>query len=111
LARPDDPQVGILRADCRIRGGGRDEIEVRGGVANPPTAAVTISIATLARPGRFTAIGVVTATADPTASSPNQGIFRADFRNLNIAEGACPTRVRASFNGGAAVATADMEGR
>lgn len=113
LARPDDPQVGILRADCRIRGGGRDEIEVRGGVANPANATVSISIPSVARPNRFTAIGVVTATPDPVASSPNQGIFRANFRTLNITDGVCPTRVRATLGGSnpAVFVTADMEGR
>ena len=114
LANPSTTQVGILRADCRIRGGGRDEIEVRGGVVNPANATVQIRIPdpTPANPNRFTTIGVVTATPDNTVTPP-QGLFRADFRNLTIASGVCPTLVRAVVTGatGTASATADMEGR
>lgn len=118
LANPSTTQVGILRADCRIRGGGRDEIEVRGGVVNPANATVQIRIPdpTPANPNRFTSIGTVTATPDPTTNPP-QGLFRADFRTLNIPDGVCPTLVRAVIPAGGpgvlnqATATADMEGR
>jgi hypothetical protein len=117
LARPNATQVSVLRADCRIRGGGRDEIEVRGGVANPPNATVQIRIPspTVNNPDRFTSIGTVTATPDPAA--PPQGLYRADFRNLTLPGGVCPTLVRAVIPAGgpgvvnAAQATADMEGR
>jgi hypothetical protein len=54
LARTEVTQVGILRADCRIRGGGRDELEVRGGVAYPANATVQI---------RF---------SDPTINNPHR---------------------------------------
>jgi hypothetical protein len=118
LANPNTTQVGILRADCRIRGGGRDEIEVRGGVVNPANATVQIQIPnpTPANPNRFTTIGLVTATPDPTTTPP-QGLFRANFRTLTIPGGVCPTLVRAVIPAGGAgvrnqaTATADMEGR
>lgn len=116
-------QVSILRADCRIRGGGRDEIEVRGGVALPGNAFVQIRIPspTTGNPNRFLSIGTVQAVEEP-GTSPSQGLYRADFRNLNLIDpisGAneCPTQVRAvvlSTSPGAlnqATATADMEGR
>ena len=114
LANPGVTQVGILRADCRIRGGGRDEIEVRGGVAFPANATVSIRIPdpTPNNPNRFTTIGLVTATPD-TTTNPPQGLFRADFRTLTIPGGVCPTRVRAVVTGdtGSATANADMDGR
>lgn len=111
-------QVSILRANCRIRGGGRDEIEVRGGVTRPANATVQIRIQLnpVSQPNVFTTIGTATAVADNTQTPP-QGLFRADFRNLRIAAGVCPTLVRAVIPQGApnttrqAVATADMEGR
>jgi hypothetical protein len=118
LANTEDTQVGILRADCRVRGGGRDEIQVRGGVANPGDATVQIRIPdpTPNNPNRFTTIGLVTAV--PVAgTNPPQGQFDADFRNLTIPGGVCPTRVRAvilATSPGAlnqATATADMDGR
>jgi hypothetical protein len=121
LLRPTATQVGILRADCRIRGGGRDEIQVLGGVANPANATVQIRIPdpTPANPNRFVTIGLVTAVPDPATSGPVQGQFRADFRNLTIPDGVCPSIVRAVVPVGTgsppaatqAVATADMDGR
>jgi hypothetical protein len=118
LANPSTTQVGILRADCRIRGGGRDEIEVRGGVVNPANATVQIRLLdpTPNNPNRFTTIGTVTATPDNTVTPP-QGLFRADFRTLTIPGGVCPTLVRAVVPAGGpgvlnqATATADLEGR
>jgi hypothetical protein len=118
LARTEVTQVGILRADCRIRGGGRDELEVRGGVAYPANATVQIRISdpTINNPHRFTTVGLVTATPDTTVTPP-QGLFRADFRNLTFPGGVCPTQVRAvilATSPGAlnqATATADVEGR
>ena len=103
MANPNTTQVGILRADCRIRGGGRDEIEVRGGVVNPANATVQIRIPdpTPANPQRFTTIGLVTATPDNTVTPP-QGLFRANFRTLTIPGGVCPTLVRAVIPAGGA---------
>jgi hypothetical protein len=118
LANTTETQVGILRADCRVRGGGRDEIQVRGGVAIPGNASVQIRIPspTAANPNRFVSIGAVAAV--PIAgSNPPQGQYDADFRNLTIPGGVCPSRVRAVVlegNLGAtrtATATADMAGR
>ncbi|WP_191061995.1 hypothetical protein [Geminicoccus harenae] len=118
LLNKNRTQVGILRADCRIRGGGRDEIEVRGGVVNPANATVQIRIPALNNPDRWTTVGFVTATAQPApvAGDPDQGLFRADLRNLTIPGGVCPSRVRAVVPAGAGVpnaatATADMDGR
>ena len=37
LVSPTTAEVSILRAQCRIRGGGRDELEVRGGTRTRPT--------------------------------------------------------------------------
>ncbi|WP_222185097.1 hypothetical protein [Geminicoccus harenae] len=120
LLRPEATQIGVLRADCRVRGGGRDEIQVRGGVANPADGLVIISIPspTPNNPNRFVQVGTVQAVPDPATSNPVQGQFDADFRNLTIASGVCPTLVRARVNGtGAdgsivsATVTADMEGR
>ena len=118
LADTVNTQVGILRADCRIRGGGRDEVQVRGGVAIPGNASVQIRLPdpTPRNPDRFTSIGIVTAV--PVAgTNPPQGQFDADFRNLTIPSGVCPTRVRAVVLEGTpgatrtATATADMDGR
>lgn len=121
LADQERTQVGILRADCRIRGGGRDEIQVRGGVAIPADANVQIRIPdpTPNNPNRFTTIGIVQAVPDPATAAfgPVQGQYDADFRNLTIPGGVCPSRVRAVVlegNEGAnrtATATADMDGR
>jgi len=121
LLRTDTTQVGILRASCRIRGGGRDEVEVRGGAVNPADATVQIRLPdpTPNNPNRFTSIGIVQAVpqAAPVPTDPPQGLFRADFRNLTIPGGVCPTRVRAvilTTSPGAlnqATATANMTGR
>lgn len=123
LVNQTDTQVSILRADCRIRGGGRDEIEVRGGAAIPGDAFVQIRIRspTANNPNRFLSIGTVQAVADP-ATSPSQGLYRADFRTLNLINpitGAneCPSQVRAvilATSPGATrqtQATADLESR
>jgi hypothetical protein len=109
-------QVSILRADCRIRGGGRDEVEVRGGVTIPADATVQIRLQINPRnPNAWTTIGTATAVADNTVNPP-QGLYRADFRTLNLPDG-CPAQVRAVIPAGApgttrqAVATADMASR
>jgi len=121
LLNPSRTQVGILRASCRIRGGGRDELEVRGGTVNPANASVQIRLPapTVANPDRFLSVGIVQAVPQPATvpGDPPQGLFRADFRNLNIAGGVCPSQVRAVILAGGtgvinqASATADLEGR
>lgn len=122
LVNTTDTQVSILRAQCRARGGGRDEIEVRGGTVNPGDAFVQIRLPspTLANPNRFVSIGTVQALADPL-TSPVQGLYRADFRNVDLAavtgSAVCPSRVRAVILATSpsalnqASATADMDGR
>ncbi|WP_159717201.1 hypothetical protein [Geminicoccus flavidas] len=117
LVNPDTTQVSILRASCRVRGGGRDELEVRGGTVNPANASVQIRLPLNPdRPNQFTSVGIVQAVPDNTVNPP-QGLYRADFRNLNIPTGVCPSRVRAVIletSAGAlnqATATADLEGR
>lgn len=117
LLNPNRTQVGIVRASCRVRGGGRDELEVRGGFANSPNNTVTIAYhdPTPRNENRFTQVQqVVTGTPDPATSNPVQSAFRADFRNITFASGFCPARVRAivtNRNGGTTRAEAAVDGR
>jgi hypothetical protein len=104
LVRAGTREVSILRAQCRIRGGGRDELEVRGGTHNPAATPVTIEISdptittpTPAQPE----VGWrrLTPTAAPvvdTTVTPRQGLYRFRRDNLNLPGSVCPAFVRAS---------------
>jgi hypothetical protein len=102
LANPGVPEVSVLRAQCRIRGGGRDELEVRGGTHTPAGTAVTIEIsdstvATGPHPGQWRALTpTVTPVVDNTVSPP-QGLYRFNRTNLNLPGSVCPAFVRASI--------------
>jgi hypothetical protein len=125
LANTERTQVSIMRADCRVRGRGRDEIEVRGGTVNPADASVQIRIPVLNADGtpavnangqiRFSSIGSVQAVPDNTVTPP-QGLYRADFDTLDLPGGVCPTLVRAVILAGPdapnqATATAEFGSR
>lgn len=95
--------VSILRANCRVRGRGRDELQVRGGVHSPATGTVTIQVkvpVTTANPtGWRTATGAkspAVGVLDPATANPPQGEYRFDTSAENFG-GACPSLVRAVY--------------
>lgn len=95
--------VSILRADCRIRGRGRDEISVRGGVHSPATGSVQIQIPNLATPDPtdWSTVGTsAPAVADPLSGTPTQGEYRFDNTRQNF-NGTCPTMIRALYTASA----------
>jgi hypothetical protein len=102
LARPTTPEVSVLRAQCRVRGGNRDELEVRGGTHTPAGTAVTIEISdstvtTAPHPGQWR---ILTPTAAPIVDNtvtPAQGLYRFNRTNLNLPGSVCPAFVRASI--------------
>lgn len=107
LLRPDITEVSILRAECRIRGGGRDELSVRGGVHNatdPAAGTVQIQIPNAAGTGWVT-VATATAVGDPATANPEQGEYRLDARNLTFLNG-CPSEIRARYAGQTRVAFA-----
>jgi hypothetical protein len=112
LLRPDITEVSILRAECRIRGGGRDELSVRGGVHNRTTAAAgTVQIQRPNAAGTgWVNVATATAVGDPTTANPalgqpEQGEYRLDARNLTFLNG-CPSQIRARYAGETGVAFA-----
>ena len=91
---PTVPEVSILRADCRKRGGGRDELEVRGGTKAGANGRVTIQY--------LNADGVTWTSVAPTAPStvdntvtPAQGLYRYTSSALRLPGTVCPAQVRA----------------
>ena len=92
LLDPISPQVSVLRASCRKRGGGRDELEVRGGTVNPANARVRIQYWN----------GTVWVNLAPQVTpvvdnlvAPPQGLYRYNQSNLNLPGTVCPAQVRA----------------
>jgi hypothetical protein len=103
-------QVSIQRAQCRIRGGGRDEIEVRGGVTNgsPNTtpvrlaAGTQVSLTLLQRGGQSRTL-TVPATVALDFRGYGSYVIRAS--NLNFPVRGCPDTVTVSSQlSGAALA-------
>jgi hypothetical protein len=93
LIRAGQPEVNVLRAQCRIRGGNRDELEVRGGTHTPANAVVTIQY----RSPNNTWIAL-TPTVAPVVDNtvtPAQGLYRFNRSNLNFPGTVCPPLVRA----------------
>ncbi|MEN9783837.1 MAG: hypothetical protein RJA24_1180 [Pseudomonadota bacterium] len=96
-------QVSIQRAQCRIRGGGRDEIEVRGGVTNgsPNTtpvrlaAGTQVSLTLLQRGGRSRTL-TVPAVISLDINSPGYGSYLFRASNLNFPVQGCPQTVTVS---------------
>ncbi len=87
-------QVSVQRADCRIRGGSRDEIEIRGGVTNGTRTALAantqVSVTLAQRGGRTRTLTV------PVVSSldaPGFGIYTLRATNLNYPVNGCPASV------------------
>lgn len=99
LLRPDITEVSILRAECRIRGGGRDELSARGGVHNVDEPATgTVQIQVPSGSGGWTNVGSAQAVGDPATANPQQGEWRFDSRTQNFING-CPETIRARFVG------------
>lgn len=95
--------VSILRANCRVRGRNRDELQVRGGVHSPANGTVTIQVkvpVTTANPTGWRnavgARGLTVAVADPATANPLQGEYRFDTSAENFG-GTCPPLVRAVY--------------
>ena len=102
-------EVSIMRADCRIRGGGRDEMEVRGGIHFPAGTTADNNQVTIKRPkdgvanprrgnpADWETIGFSDPAVFDTTVSPPQATYRFDGDDLNL--GACPTILRAHYQG------------
>ena len=96
LLDPLSPQVSVLRASCRKRGGGRDELEVRGGTVNPANARVRIQYSL--NGSTWTNVNpVVTPVVDATVT-PSQGLYRYNQSNLTLPGTVCPPQIRAIMN-------------
>ena len=86
----------MLRAQCRKRGGGRDELEVRGGTHTPANAQVRIQYF-----NGTTWVNVnpqVAPVVDNTVV-PAQGLYRYNQANLRLPGTVCPAQIRATILG------------
>lgn len=108
LATPGN-QVSIQRAQCRVRGRGRDEITVRGGVTNgtrTPIAAGTQVTLTLAQQvGTRTLAAPVTVALD----APGFGTYNLRATNLTLPAAGCPVAITVSHRSGAATLSTSPE--
>lgn len=109
LINPTTPEVSILRANCRFRGGNRNEIEVRGGTKNPAGGTVTIEYSNPAATttGGWTALTPAVTPVVDTTVTPNQGLYRYTASNITFpaAFRVCPAQVRAKFTASPLVVT------
>lgn len=108
LVSPGTPEISILRAQCRFRGGNRNEVEVRGGTKNPAGAQVTIQYSNPNAVGGWTSLTPnVTSVADTTVT-PAQGLYRYTASNITFPNTfrVCPAQVRAFMTASPAVVTA-----
>ena len=102
LAQPG-AQVSVQRAECLVRGGSKDEIEVRGGVTNGTgtmLAAGTQVTLTLAQRGGTTR--TLAAQVVPSLDSPGFAAYTLKATNLRYdAAAGCPTvvNVQATIDG------------
>ncbi len=97
LAQPT-AQVSVMRADCRVRGGGKDELEVLGGVTNgtgaPLAAGSQVSLTLAQRAGTTRTL---TASVIASLDSPGFGTYTLKATNLRFdATAGCPTAVSVS---------------
>ena len=114
LINPAIAEVSILRAQCRIRGRNRDELEVRGGTHTPANGRVTIQRlvpnANPLLPGTWQNVNPVNVTPVVDATvTPQQGLYRYNASNLNLGA-VCPAQVRAILRptaNGAIIATSE----
>ncbi len=104
LVKPTTAEVSVLRAQCRIRGRGRDELEVRGGTKNPANARVTIQYLQ-ANGVTWTSLTPTVAPVVDTTVAPQQGLYRYVSSSLRFPGGVCPAQIRAIFTANAGVAS------
>jgi hypothetical protein len=111
ILRPDRAEVSMMRADCRVRGGGRDEIEVRGGTHNAagqPATSATVQIARVnpAIPladvkvnnnNHWIFVGFSDAPVVDTTVTPPQATYRFDGDNITLGAEGCPALLRAQY--------------
>jgi len=109
-------QVSVQRAQCRIRGGGRDEIEVRGGVTNgsPNTTPVPLAAGTqltLILQQRAGTRRTLTVPATVALDFPGYGSYVIRANNLAFPVTGCPGTVTVSsqINGVTLATSAEFE--
>ncbi|MFO1048261.1 MAG: hypothetical protein U1E52_10235 [Geminicoccaceae bacterium] len=99
LINPSVAEVSVLRAQCRIRGRNRDELEVRGGTHTPANGRVTIQrLVPNPNPllaGTWQNVAPINiAPVVDTTVTPQQGLYRYNAANLNLGA-VCPAQIRA----------------
>lgn len=101
------PEVSILRAQCRFRGGNRNELEVRGGTKNPAGGQVTIQYSNPASVSGWTSVTPNVTPVVDTTVTPSQGLYRYTASNITFPANfrVCPSQVRAFFTASPAVVT------
>lgn len=103
LVKPTTAEVSVLRAQCRIRGGGRDELEVRGGTKVPANAAVRIQYLNAAN--AWVNVNPVVAPVVDNTVTPAQGLYRYNSSALRFPGAICPAQIRATFSTNVTVAS------
>lgn len=114
LVNPSIAEVSVLRAQCRIRGRNRDELEVRGGTHTPANGRVTVQrLVPNPNPllaGTWQNVNPVNVTpVVDTTVTPQQGLYRYNATNLNLGA-VCPAQVRVIMRAtanGPIIATSD----
>jgi hypothetical protein len=107
LINPGTAEVSILRAQCRFRGGNRNEVEVRGGTKNPAGGQVTIQYSNPNATGGWTSVTPNVAPVVDTTVTPAQGLYRYTSSSLTFPATfrVCPAQVRAFFTASPSVVT------
>jgi hypothetical protein len=94
LLNPLVPEVSVLRASCRKRGGGRDEMEVRGGIHTPASTQVRIQYWNGAS---WVNLAPQVAPVVDNTVVPSQGLYRYNQSNLRLPGTVCPAQIRATI--------------
>jgi hypothetical protein len=99
LLNAGTPEVSVLRAQCRIRGRNRDELEVRGGTHDPANGRVTIqrfvpNVNPLLEGSWQNVAPINLVPIIDNTVSPPQGLYRYNASNLNLGA-VCPAQIRA----------------
>jgi hypothetical protein len=103
LLHPEIAEVSVLRASCRKRGGGRDELQVRGGTHTPANARVRIQY--FNGTDWVNVAPLVTPVVDNTVV-PAQGLYNYNNTGLRLPGTVCPAQIRATILGGTVVSEA-----
>jgi hypothetical protein len=89
-------QVSIQRAHCRLRGRGRDEFQIRGGVTNGTRAPIAVGTQVTFTLAQAVGSRTVSVNVIPAAEAPGFGTYDIKVGNLTFPTDGCPASVTAN---------------